>query len=57
MKYIELNFLMHSSVFSWEAVAGLHLSPPREAGPLTHNIMFYNNLFSLKGSKIIRLHL
>jgi hypothetical protein len=28
------------------AVTGLHLSPPREgAGPVTHNIMFYKNLF------------
>jgi hypothetical protein len=39
---------------SGNAVTGLHLSPPREAGPLTHNVMFHKNSFLVQGSKIIR---
>jgi hypothetical protein len=31
----------------------LHLSPPREASPLTYNIMFHKNSSLLQGSKII----
>jgi hypothetical protein len=40
---------------SGQAVTGLHLSPPTEAGPLTHNTMLNNHSFLLQGSKIIRL--
>jgi hypothetical protein len=42
---------------SGQAVTGLHPSPPREAGPLTHNIMFHKNSFLLEGNKIITLNL
>jgi hypothetical protein len=42
---------------SGEAATGLHLSPPREAGPLTHGIMFHKDSFLLQGSKIIKLSL
>jgi hypothetical protein len=28
---------------SGQEITGLHISPPREAGQLTHNIMFHNN--------------
>jgi hypothetical protein len=41
---------------SGKVVTRLHLSPPREAGPLTHNIMFQKNKFLLQGSKISRLN-
>jgi hypothetical protein len=37
-------------------VTRLHLSPPREAGPLTCNITFHKNKFLLQGSKINRLN-
>jgi hypothetical protein len=40
---------------SGQAVIELHLVPPREAGPLTHNIMFHKNSFLLQGSKMIKL--
>jgi hypothetical protein len=40
-----------------EEVTGLHLSPPEEAGSLTHNIMFQKNSFFLQESKTIRLNL
>jgi hypothetical protein len=33
-------------------MTGLHLLPPRRAGPLTH-IMFHKNLISLTGSIVI----
>jgi hypothetical protein len=36
---------------------GLHLLPPRIAGPLIHNAIIYRNSFLLQGSKIIRLSL
>lgn len=39
---------------SGKAVIGLHPPPPREAGPLTHNIVLHNNLFYLQGNKIFR---
>jgi hypothetical protein len=32
---------------SGQTVTGLHLSPPREAGPLTRNVMFRKNSYLL----------
>jgi hypothetical protein len=40
-----------------KAVAGLHVSLPKELGPVTHNIMFHNNPFSLQESEITPLNL
>jgi hypothetical protein len=40
-----------------QAVTGLHVSAPREAGPLTHNIMLHKNSFLLQTNKIISLTL
>jgi hypothetical protein len=42
---------------SGQTVTGLHLSPPREAGPLTHSVVFHTNSFLLEGNKIIRINL
>jgi hypothetical protein len=42
---------------SGQAVTGLHLSPPRAAGPLTNNIMFHKNSILLQGSKISKLNM
>jgi hypothetical protein len=49
-------FLMQPSIFSEEAITGLHLTPPREADSLTR-IMFQKNSFLLQGSKIIILNM
>jgi hypothetical protein len=42
---------------SGQALTGLHLSPPRGAGPLTHNVVFHKNSFLLQRSKVIKLNL
>jgi hypothetical protein len=42
---------------SEQAVTALHLSPPRETGPLIHKVMLHKNSFLLQGSKMIRLNL
>jgi hypothetical protein len=48
-KYIlYVNSYRHAPTFDYmtesgQAVPGLHLSAPKVAGPLTHNIMFQKN--------------
>jgi hypothetical protein len=42
---------------SRQVVTGLQLSPPREAGSLTYDIMFHKNSYLLQGNEIIRLKL
>jgi hypothetical protein len=39
-----------------QAATRIHLSSSREAGPLTHNIMFHENSFLLQGSKIFKFN-
>jgi hypothetical protein len=38
---------------SGQTVTKLHYLPPRQVSPLTHNIMFPKNSFSLQRSKTI----